>query len=211
MSSQPDTKERILDAAEKLFARDGFHCTSLRAITGEAAVNLAAVNYHFGSKEALIEAVFARRLQPLNEIRRKRLEDVRRRAVSEGRSPRVDEVLRAFIEPTLHFRDSAPGAREFITMVGQALAEPSDTVRNIFMNLMSPVFLFFFDCLAEALPEMPKDLLFWRLHFTMGAMSHTMCLRDKVRLAPAGIDAACDTDRLIEMLMAFLTAGMEAP
>ena len=72
--SQPDTKQRILDVAERLFATRGFHATSLRAITRAAEVNLAAVNYHFGSKDALLEAVMLRRLGPLNEIRQARLD-----------------------------------------------------------------------------------------------------------------------------------------
>ncbi len=67
--SQTDTKTRIMDAAEQLFARDGFHSTSLRGLTELANVNLAAVNYHFGSKEGLLQAVFARRLLPLNKLR----------------------------------------------------------------------------------------------------------------------------------------------
>ena len=98
--NQTDTKQRILDTAEHLFAREGYHSTSLRAITGQANVNLAAVNYHFGSKEALIEAVIERRIVPLNKIRKQNLEAVQEAARHEGRRPLVKEALRAFIEPT---------------------------------------------------------------------------------------------------------------
>jgi len=91
--SLSDTKERILDSAEYFFARKGFHNTSLRAITGRAGVNLAAVNYHFGSKEALLEAVFERRLVPLNRVRRQNLEVVRETARKEGRTPWCGRVL----------------------------------------------------------------------------------------------------------------------
>ncbi|MFO7982053.1 MAG: TetR family transcriptional regulator, partial [Desulfuromonadales bacterium] len=98
--SQQDTKERILDAAEGLFAREGFHGTSLRAITTRAAVNLAAVNYHFGSKDTLIEAVFERRLTPLNRLRLQRLDEVKKRAERSGGKPETRDVLAAFIEPT---------------------------------------------------------------------------------------------------------------
>ncbi|MEJ2200328.1 MAG: TetR family transcriptional regulator, partial [Desulfuromonadaceae bacterium] len=87
---QPDTKERILDAAEELFARQGFHATSLRAITGGAQVNLAAVNYHFGSKDGLLEAVFSRRLTPLNQERQRRLEAVREAARAAGTPPQAE-------------------------------------------------------------------------------------------------------------------------
>src|SRR5947208_16884641 len=63
------TKERILDSAESLFMEHGFEATSLRSITAAAAVNLAAVNYHFGSKEELFQAVLTRRLDPMNHAR----------------------------------------------------------------------------------------------------------------------------------------------
>ena len=64
-TSQPETRDRILDAAERLFVEHGFEGTSMRMITGAANANLAAVNYHFGSKDALIQAVFRRGYQLL--------------------------------------------------------------------------------------------------------------------------------------------------
>ena len=85
--SQPDTKQRILNAGEHLFARDGYHLTSLRSITTEAKVNLAAVNYHFGSKESLLEAVIERRLDPLNKIRQGQLEALLEKTGQAGESP----------------------------------------------------------------------------------------------------------------------------
>ncbi len=102
--TQTNTKQRILDAAESLFAIKGFRGTSLRAITGRANVNLAAVNYHFGSKTALLEEAIKRKIQPLNQIRRKRLEEVRKKARKKGKKPEVKAVLMAFIEPTLIFK-----------------------------------------------------------------------------------------------------------
>src|SRR5210317_643955 len=103
---QINTKKRILDTAEKLFAQKGFHATSLRMITREADVNLAAVNYHFGSKEELIKAVIERRMLPLNRLRIEKLLNVKKCAEEEERLPEVKEVLMAFIEPTFAFRKS---------------------------------------------------------------------------------------------------------
>ena len=120
--SQPDTKQRILDVAEHLFAVRGYHDTSLRAITTTAKVNLASVNYHFGSKESLLDAVFDRRLLPLNEIRRERIEMVREAAAEKGTPPDVEATLRAFVEPTFHFRD-AGGTEDFIALVGRAISD----------------------------------------------------------------------------------------
>lgn len=220
VATQPDTKQRILDAAERLFAREGYNNTSLRAITGEADVNLAAVNYHFGSKEALLEAVFERRLVPLNQVRRQRLEIVGETAQREERRPSPRETLAAFIEPTLAFRESAAGAGEFSNLVGRAIIDPDDTVRKIFLHHIEPIFHLLFDTLREALPDLPPDKLFWRVQFSLGAMGHTIHMRatgddaqknGKFKCLPHGIISSCDAASMTDMLLTFITAGMEAP
>jgi AcrR family transcriptional regulator len=207
--SQPDTKQRLLDAAEHLFARDGFHCTSLRALTTEAGTNLAAVNYHFGSKEALIEAVFERRLIPLNTARRERLEAVREAARRQGVRPSVQETLRAFIEPTLEFRDIGPGARDFVILVGRALGEADGSLRGLFFRLMEPVLLLLFETLCDALPELPRTTIYWRLYFTMGAMAQVMCVCDSHLPQPEGVAMVSDSQEMLQLLLPFITSGME--
>jgi AcrR family transcriptional regulator len=208
---QPDTKQRILDAAERLFAAEGFHNTSLREVTGEAGANLAAVSYHFGSKEALLEAVFERRLVPLNRVRRERLEAIRQAARGDGNRPAAGEVLQAFVEPTLRFRDSGPGAEDFVRLVGRAIAEPDDTIRNIFMRHMEPLFFLLYETLGEALPHLPPSDLFWRLHFALGAMSHTLCMAGRFQILPPGVAPPTDAASLTILVLDFITAGMEAP
>jgi len=208
--AKSDTKQRILDSAEKLFAREGYHNTSLRAITGAAGVNLAAVNYHFGSKEALLKKVFERRLLPLNRLRRERLEAIRETARRENRRPGVEETLRAFIEPALSFRESGPGMEDFIILVGRALSEPGDTARRTFIRQMTPTFLLTFGILREALPDTPPEHLFWKLQFTIGVFSHAMRMFGKFRLVPEGIDPDVEASTLGNMILAFVTAGMKA-
>lgn len=207
--SQPETKDRILDAAEMLFARDGFHFASMRSITTEAKANLAAVNYHFGSKEALLEEVLKRRLIPLNAIRKEKLEAVRDRAAREGRPPAADEVLEAFIVPTVRFCCQDPGAENFSTLIGRAIAEPDDTIRNVFIHHIMPLFLFFFDLLQKSLPDLDANTVFWRLHFALGSTTHTMRLLGKLELLPEGLNRDIDVDSLIDELLAFVTAGVK--
>lgn len=209
--NQPDTKGRILDVAEQLFGSDGFHATSLRAITSRAGVNLAAVSYHFGSKEALLEAVFERRLIPLNALRRQRLNRVLAEARAAGRRPAAREVLRAFIEPMLEFRTSEPGADAFSALVGRAIADADETVRAAFLRHIQPVFLQLFEGLEAALPEQSRQQLFWRLQFTLGSVSHTLCMAGRLRILPPGVDQGCDPAILTTELLSFVTAGMEAP
>ena len=151
--SQPDTSERILDAAEKLFAQNGYHNTSMREITGEAKVNLAAANYHFGSKEALLEEVFKRRLIPLNAIRSEALDRVKAQAEADGTLPEVGDVLRAFVEPTVRFCCIEPGATNFSALVGRSMSDADATVRTIFMQYILPLFKQLSALLSEALPQ----------------------------------------------------------
>jgi len=208
---QKDTKERLLDAGEKFFSRDGYHCTSLRTLTREACVNLAAVNYHFGSKEELLRAVIQRRLVPLNLARTKRLQAVRERARQDKQRPDAREVLQAFIEPIFAFKESVAGARDFIALIGRSFSEPDDTVRTIFMQLIEPLFHLFSELLAESVPELSRDVFCWRLHFIIGAMANTLqgaigghiCGPDEKSTPPTG--------ELMDMYLAFVTSGLKAP
>ena len=120
-------------------------------------------------------------------------------------------MLRAFVEPTLHFRDSGPGADAFIRLVGRAIAEPDDTIRKIFMQQMEPIFLLLYAALGESLPQLSPHDLFWRLHFALGAMSHAMCMVGRFRILPQGVTPVADGESLTALLLNFITAGMEAP
>ena len=115
---QHETRTRILDAAEELFMQHGFEGTSMRLLTAKAGVNLAAVNYHFGSKDALIEALFRRRLDPMNAERvaaLDRLEDFS-----------AENIIRAFVRPSLRLiEDAQGGGRNFIRLLGRTYTEPA--------------------------------------------------------------------------------------
>lgn len=209
--SHLDTKTRILDGAEQLFAREGFHNTSLRALTRLAEVNLASVNYHFGSKDALLHAVVERRLLPLNEIRTKEIEAVLTQAKELGGKPSPAALLRAFIEPTLEFKNSSPGARDFISLIGRSLSEPDETVRNCFLKLVLPTFHLLFEGLCEALPQLSPDILLTRLQFIMGTMSHVMCMGTLSSLNDPGFPRPLEQSALVDQLMKYALAGLEAP
>jgi AcrR family transcriptional regulator len=205
-----DTKDKILDAAEHLFARDGYRGTSLRAITGRAAVNLAAVNYHFGSKEALLEEVIKRRILPLNAVRREKIQSVRDAARKRGKPPEIRAVLLAFIEPTLLFRESTPEAEHFITFIGSAITDPDDRVRKVFHRFIMPLFQLFFETACEALPGVARDIVFWRLHFAMGSLFHTLHICGKFETTLVDIQSGRDAQSLVNLIIPFVTAGMRA-
>lgn len=205
----PDTKQRILDTAEMLFARNGYRGTSLRSITGKAHVNLASVNYHFGSKTGLLEAVIRRRILPLNLARRKRLELVRHSAREKGQKPDVRAVLLAFIEPTLLFMESGTGAKDFITFIGRSFTDPDDTVRKVFLRFIMPIFRLLSETMRDALPHHHEDVIFWRLHFTMGALFHTMHICGNINMGSKDSHHDIDPKSLIDQIIPYVTAGMK--
>jgi len=206
---QPDTKQRILDAAEYLFARNGYRGTSLREITGSAKVNLAAVNYHFGSKKILVEEVIKRRLLPLNSIRIKRLEEVKAAADMKGMQPDIKSVLSAFIEPTLKFKESIPGAEHFFTFIGRSFTDPDNTVRKVFVRYIKPLFTLLHETACESLPDHSSDIIFWRLHFTLGSLFHTMHICGHIETELMNRKTAIDADSLIDLIVPYVTAGMK--
>ena len=203
---QHETRTRILDAAEELFMQHGFEGTSMRLLTGRAGVNLAAVNYHFGSKHALVEAVFRRRLDPMNQARIAELEKLEGAAAPE-------QIIRAFVSPTLRLvEDAKGGGRNFIRLLGRTYTEPAKAVRQLIGQMYAPVMDRFKSALARALPQMPSEELVWRMHFMFGTLAYTLAATDTVQLiAGCKPEDRYDARLLEERLTAFLNAGLNAP
>jgi len=206
---QHETRTRILDAAEELFMLHGFEGTSMRQLTAKAGVNLAAVNYHFGSKDALIEAVFRRRLDPMNAARIAALD-----ALESGTRPLAPEaIIRAFIGESLRMvEDAKGGGRNFIRLLGRTYTEPAKPIRSLIGQLYAPVMARFKGALEQALPQMPRDELVWRIHFMFGTLSYTLAATDTVQLiAGCKPEDRYDARLLEDRLAAFLAAGLTAP
>jgi AcrR family transcriptional regulator len=206
-----ETRTRILDAAEELFMQHGFEGTSMRLLTARAAVNLAAVNYHFGSKDALIEAVFRRRLDPMNAARIAALEKAESDAGARALAP--EAIIRAFIGESLRMMEDAKGGgRNFIRLLGRTYTEPAKPIRALIGQLYAPVTARYRAVLERALPNMPRDEVVWRMHFMFGTLAYTLAATDAVQLI-AGFKPEDRHDaRLLEdRLTAFLCAGLTAP
>jgi AcrR family transcriptional regulator len=200
-----ETRTRILDAAEELFMQHGFEGTSMRLLTAKAGVNLAAVNYHFGSKDALIEALFRRRLDPMNAERIAALDALE--DFSE------ENIIRAFVGPSLRLiEDTKGGGRNFIRLLGRTYTEPAKTVRALIGQMYAPTMQRYKAALERALPQMPADELVWRMHFMFGTLAYTLAATDTVQLiAGCKPEDRHDARLLEERLTAFLTAGLHAP
>jgi AcrR family transcriptional regulator len=206
-----ETRTRILDAAEELFMQHGFEGTSMRLLTAKAGVNLAAVNYHFGSKDALIEALFRRRLDPMNAARLAALEKLE--ADSAGRPLAAEGIIRAFVGESLRMiEDSRSGGRNFIRLLGRTYTEPAKSIRALIGQMYAPTIERYKAALERALPQMPRDELVWRMHFMFGTLSYTLAATDAVQLiAGAKPEDRHDARLLEDRLTAFLAAGLAAP
>src|SRR4051812_22503686 len=132
-----ETRTRILNAAEELFMQHGFEGTSMRQLTAKAGANLAAVNYHFGSKDALVEAVFRRRLDPMNTARIAELERLEKDAGGKPLSP--EAIISAFIGASLRMiEDAKHGGRNFIRLLGRTYSDPQKPIRVLIGQLYAP-------------------------------------------------------------------------
>jgi AcrR family transcriptional regulator len=206
-----DTKSRILDAAESLFTEHGFEATSLRQLTAAAGVNLAAVNYHFGSKEELFQAVLTRRLDPMNQERIDLLERYEREAG--GRPLTCEKILSAMLIPALKLsRDEKLGGKNFLRVLGRAYADPAPFIRHFLSEQYAEMISRFKDAFLKALPHLTRQELTWRLHFVMGALSYTLAGTDSLKLMLQVITVEEDNDELLlQRLAPFLAAGLKAP
>ena len=202
-----ETKDRILNTAERLFADEGVGVTSLRDITKEANVNLAAVNYHFGSKVELLKAILERNLRPINNQRIKLLDDLSKK--NKGETPAIEDILSAFLGPPfyawaeLDTTEEKQQGLKFLRFLGQCHSA-SEEIRASLFEQFDLVVERFTEALQTALPNLAPDEVRRRMEFTLGAMSHTMILFE---LTAQKQDEKETPRQLFESLIRFAAAG----
>lgn len=208
--SEADTRLRILEASEALFVEFGFDTTTLRQITTKAGVNLAAVNYHFGSKEGLIQEVFRRRLSWLNNQRLNELTRMEAEAAGEPLKP--SQILQAFFGVALKMAaDKRGGGCTFMRLLGRTYTQPEEFIRTFLAEEYAAVVDRFKAALFQSLPEVPREEILWRFHFMLGAMSYAISGADALNIVDKGTLDDSDTEALYERLMSFLLGGLRAP
>ena len=207
--AQSETVERILDAAEQLFAEKGFAETSLRLITSKAGVNLAAVNYHFGSKKALIQAVFVRFLNPFVSSLEQELN--RREQVHEL-PPSLEELLEMLVRQALLVKPrSGNDLSIFMRLLGLAFSQSQGHLRKYLNEVYGGVFLRYMRLVHLAAPDLPAQELFWRIHFMLGSAAFTMSSMKALRaIAEAELGSHTGIDQVLQLMVPFLAAGMRA-
>jgi AcrR family transcriptional regulator len=206
--SQPDTKNRIMDVAEGLFAEKGYAATSLRDITGEAGTNLASVNYHFQSKEGLLAAIMERFVGPVN---RQRLENLDALEADEA-EPEIQSLLRAFLAPAFtRWSQSGEEGTRFMRLAGRMHSETDEHLRRIFLGQFKDVARRFGRAFARALPHLDEREVQLRTHFLVGAMAHTLLWSQNMPGPPFGRRKAVPPEEALGGLVRFAAAGLAAP
>src|SRR5262245_24991530 len=203
------TRNKILDAAERLFAEHGYTAVSMRSITAEAGVNVAAIHFHFASKEALFEAIFNRRVKPINAARLVGLA----RAYDEARHGAADleRVLTAFVAPHLEAaRGFDAGSIVLLQFMARAAAEPDKSIQAVLRKEFDPVWMELTKAVRRTLPDASDEAVGWGLFFTLGTLYFINPSRGWLAALTRKRCNAADTEAAMQYLIPFLTAGLQA-
>lgn len=207
--AQSETVERILDAAEQLFAEKGFAETSLRLITSKAGVNLAAVNYHFGSKKALIQAVFSRFLGPFCASLEKAGSSP---GQARGPARHPEDLLHLLVSQAMAVKPrSGNDLSIFMRLLGLAFSQSQGHLRKYLEEVYGKVFRRYMLLVNEAAPKLPPIELFWRVHFMLGAAAFSMSGIKALRaMAETDFGVNTSTEQVMHLMVPFFAAGMRA-
>ena len=205
-SAQP-VRERILEVAERLFAEHGMSGVGLRAISADAKVNLASIAYHFGSKDGLLEALFAQRAAPIAEERLRLLAA----CYEKTKRPRLEDILDAFLRPALVLGvEPRFGGPAFVKLRARLATEPETLSRKILAKAFDLSSRKFIEAIAMALPDLPRAEVEWRFHFMLGAMFYTMADSGRIQALTKGRIDPGDVKRALRHMIPFLAAGFRS-
>lgn len=202
-----DTPARILEVAEELFASEGYRAVSLRSIMRASGVNIAAVHYHFGSKEALLERIFELHCAPMNDRRLSMLAACRAEA---GRPPMLEQILEAYLRPALHPANGDVRAQRFMRLRAAIAHEQADLSQQIVARYFNAVTGKFVEALAAELGHLPREDFYWRLHFLLGAQYYTLANPGRIQVISSDACDPSDAERAIRELVVFAAAGFRA-
>lgn len=200
-----NTSERILDAAEEVFAEVGYSGATLRMVAARADVTQALISYYFGSKYGLYEAVFIRRGRLISDGRMKLLEELKQRA-----DVSVRDVVQAFLAPTIALRDT-PGGRLFLRLQARLHTEPAEISYKLRNEAYDASTRAYVQMLARVCPGLSAKDLNWRMALMIGAYMYAFSDTHRLEQLAPEVCNANDTDEIFEQITAFVTAGISAP
>jgi len=208
-TTRHDTKDRILDSAEQLFADQGFAATSLRQITTEANVNLAAVNYHFKSKESLLSAVIERTFAPINRRRMELLDELE--ASSKTDRPDLEAAVRAFVRPAFEARSAnAESMRHFPRLMARIMAEPGDWAAPVMLPALQAVSNRFMPIFQRAMGVEKRTTVLWGAQFSIGCMTRCLIAPEFIQAITGENQAQESKEQMLDRVVCFIVGGMQA-
>ena len=202
------TKQAILDTAQRLFSEQGFNQTSMRSITADASVNLASVNYHFGSKKNLIQAVFKRYFDVLMPELELTLDKVE---ATQGESG-LRELFTALIDPMLSLNHVSPnGTATFVQLLGRGYNETQGHLRRFIMQDYGDTVRKLVRAIHARLPGLSDEEVFWRIHFAMGSFVFSMASSQALtEIAQADFNRKVSIEDVMNHLVPFMSQGIAA-
>lgn len=205
---RPDRKERILDAAEQLFAEHGYDGVTLRKIAKLANVDVALTNYHFGSKRQLFTTVFRRRAVILNEVRDKALSDCLARAEPEAAT--LEDIIDAYLRPLGDIQASADeGWKHYLSLVAW-VNNSTEWGQEFMTDNFNPFVLKFITALKAALPEADEQALYWGYHYMSGALTLTFADTRRLDTLSGGTASSSDVATGYKHMIPFIAAGFRS-
>jgi AcrR family transcriptional regulator len=202
--------DRIISSAEEAFSKYGYHGTSIRQLTKKANVNLAAINYHFGSKESLYREVISRRLEPLNRIRLNRLTNATELS---GNDPiPLALIIDIFARPLFELQSSS--AREgihILQLIGRSMVEPLPFIDKLLATELHPVTTRFGHAIRRHIPNLTTEEFMWRLSFVVGAMHHTLATMHRMKELTHGLCQNNDAEGALRHFTQFAVVTLIAP
>ena len=197
------TPERILATAEEMFAKGGYGAVSLRSITRASGVNIAAIHYHFGSKLELLEQIFQKRCGPMNDERLRMLAEC---SDGPGRPPLLEQILEAYLRPSLIWPGDPDGARRFLELRAVLRHEQETLAGDLIARHFNDVSRRFAAALRDALPQLSDEELFWRFHFLLGAQYSALANQDRILILSDGRCDPSDVEASLRHFVPFCAA-----
>ena len=202
-----ETPERIVAAAERMFAERGYAGVSLRSITRESGVNIAAIHYHFGSKHELLERIFELRCAPMNRERMRLLAECRE---GPGRPPLLEQLLEAYLRPSLIWPEDPDGARRFLRLRAVLSHEHEKLAARLVSKYFNKVSRTFANAIHDALPELSIEETYWRFQFLLAAQYYTLSSPDRIAILSEGRCNPSDVDESLRHMVPFCAAVFRA-
>jgi AcrR family transcriptional regulator len=202
------TPERILATAEEMFAEQGYWGVSLRSITRASGVNIAAIHYHFGSKQELLEQIFEKRCGPMNEERFRLLRECRE---APGRPAMLEQILEAYLRPSLIWPNDPPGARRFLRLRAVLSHEHESLAADLISRHFNNVSRTFAAAIRDVLPQLSVEEVFWRFQFLLAAQYYTLSNPGRIAIISEGRCDPSDPEEALRHMVPYCAAVFRAP